>query len=138
LRDYHGGALVSSRQQNVAANPGETTAALLRRAASLAAAAIEQGLGTPQAAANNQPGSLVAVLPITSLDDWVHARDRLDRVPQIKKLALVALSRQQATVEINFVGGLDLLKAGLSQINLELLGSAPLWRLAPSAPVSTQ
>jgi len=42
------------------------------------------------------------------------------------------LSRQEATVEIQYVGDLDQLKSSLGQINLELVRGDPLWRIARS------
>ena len=63
----------------------------------------------------DQVGSLTAVLPITDLDDWLHARDRLSKVPAIRKVSLMALSRQEATIEIGYGGSIDQLKAGLAE-----------------------
>jgi hypothetical protein len=138
VRDYRAGRLVATRNDKLSANPGESADALLRRAAAGVAGDVESGLETPPAAAGGPPDTLIAVLPIDSLDDWVHVRARLDGVPQIKKLALVALSRQQATVEIDYVGGLDQLKGGLAQISLNLVGGDKLWRLAHNATGPTQ
>jgi hypothetical protein len=138
LRDYRTGQPVATHTETLTANPGEGVDALLRRAVAKIAADVENNWGAPPAADNFQPGALTAVLPIADLGDWVHARARLGGVPQIKKLALLALSRQQATLEIDYVGGLDQLKAGLAQISLDLQGSAPVWRLARNAPGPTQ
>jgi hypothetical protein len=89
----------------------------------------------PGAAPDNgtQPGpaqTLTATLPIDSLEDWVKLRDQLAKLPPIKKLEVKSLSRQEATVDIQYVGTLDQLKSSLALIHLDLEGSDPAWRLA--------
>jgi len=51
-------------------------------------------------------------------------------LPSIKKLDVKSLSRQEATVDIQYVGTLDQLKSSLATIHLGLEGSDPTWRLA--------
>jgi len=139
VRDYRAGQLAATHvEPTVAANPGESGGALLGRAAAAVTSDIEGGWKKAQAANYDQQGSLTAVLPITSLDDWVRARDRLAAVPQIRNLALVALSRQEATIEIDYAGSIDQLKSGLAQISLDLQRGDPLWRLARSGPDQAQ
>jgi hypothetical protein len=95
---------------------------------------------------------LTAVLPITGLEDWVRVRERLAALPTIRKVGLVALSLQEATIEIEYLGSIDQLKASLAEAKLDLVrgdpqgaspqGAAPPgaspWRLArsgaPAAP----
>jgi hypothetical protein len=145
-RDYRAGRFVAAHvEPPLAANPGESREDLLRRAAAATAIDIEGGWKKAQPAASTpgppapataggpesgQEESLTAVLPIDSLHDWVQTRARLGDVPEIRKLALVALSRQQATVEIDYVGSLDQLKSSLAQISLDLVQGDPLWRLS--------
>jgi len=101
----------------------------LRRAA--AAVVADIGSGWKNAGQQyDQQGSLTAILPITNLDDWLRARDRLAGVPAIRKVALTALSRQEATIEIGYVGSIDQLKTSLAEISLDLVRGDPLWRLA--------
>jgi len=138
VRAYRAGQPVATHDVKLTATPGESEEALLHRAVAAVAADVENGWATSETAANGPPASLTAVLPVASLDDWVHARARLTGVPQIKRLELIALSRQQATVEIDYVGGLDQLKAGLAQISFGLVGGAPQWRLARNGSGATQ
>lgn len=138
VREYRAGSLVATHSESLTANPGESGDALLRRAAAAVAADIENGWQKGQPSAAAEEGRLTAVLPIASLDDWLRARARLAAVPQIHGLSLVALSRQQATIEITYAGSLDQLKAGLAQISLDLVQGAELWRLAArNAPRQT-
>jgi hypothetical protein len=76
------------------------------------------------------PQTLTATLPVDSLEDWIKLRDRLAKLPSIKKLDVKSLSRQEATVDIQYVGTLDQLKSSLATIHLGLEGSDPTWRLA--------
>jgi hypothetical protein len=137
VRTYRAGQLAAHHVVKLTANPGESEDALLRRAVAAIAADVENDWATTETAANGPPASLTAVLPIASLDDWLHARDRLATVPQIRKLELIALSRQQATIEIDYVGSLDQLQAGLAQISFGLVGDAPQWRLARNGSGAT-
>lgn len=136
LRRFRGGQPVGSRSDGLAVNPGESADGLLRRAA--AAIASELGSGWKAEAAPparpDREASLTAVLPIASLDDWLRARERLGAVPVIRKLALVALSRQEATIEIGYAGTVDELRSELAQISLNLVQGEPLWRLARTGP----
>jgi hypothetical protein len=134
LRRYRAGQLIDSRNTPISANPGETESDLLTRATAAVAAVIESGWKKEPSAGYDQQGTLTAVLPISGLDDWVRARERLATVSAIRKVALVALSRQEATIEIGYVGSIDQLRASLAGIGLDLVRGDPLWRLARTGP----
>lgn len=137
LRRYRAGRLVETRSDAVAAKPGESTGDLLGRAAAAIAGDIGSGWKKEAAATPDQEGTLTAVLPISSLEDWLRARERLGAVPAIRKLALVSLSRQEATIEIGYAGSIDQLKEGLAQISLDLVRGEPAWRLARTGSART-
>jgi hypothetical protein len=135
LRRYRGGQLVGTLKAPVNANPDETGDALLGRALTTVVADIKSGGWQKDAIAGyDQQGSLTAVLPITGLDDWVGARQRIAAVPAVKKLVLATLSRQEATIEIDYLGNIGQLKAALAGIGLDLVHGDPqgasTWRLA--------
>jgi hypothetical protein len=46
----------------------------------------------------------------------------------------VTLSRQEATIEIGYVGSIDQLKSSLAGVSLDLVRGDPLWRLARTGP----
>ncbi|MGE5268616.1 MAG: DUF2066 domain-containing protein [Thiohalocapsa sp.] len=129
-RRYRAGRLVASHTEAITANPGENADALLQRAATLVAAGIDGGWKKEAAPAYDQLGTLTAVLPIAGLDDWIGARERLASLPLIRKITLVALSRQEATIEIGYGGSIDDLKAGLAGVSFDLVRGDPVWRLA--------
>ena len=130
VRRYRGDKPVDSHAEKLTANPGESESELLRRAAAAIVSDIGSSWKNEASAHNDQEGSLTAILPITDLDDWVNARERLTKLPVIRKVALMALSRQEATIEIGYGGTIDQLKAGLAEISLDLVRGDPLWRLA--------
>lgn len=134
LRRYRNGRLDDSRNDALTANPGESAGDLFGRAVAAIVSDFGSGWKTEATGRNEPEGSLTAVLPIASLEDWLQARERLGAVPAIRKLALVALSRQEATIEIGYAGGIDQLKAGLAGISLDLVRGEPLWRLARTGP----
>lgn len=141
LRRYRAGQPVDSRSETLAANPGESASDLMGRAVAAIASNIDAGWKKEPAAkpeADGPLGNLTAVLPIASLDDWVRARERLGSVPGIRKVDLTALTRQEATIEIGYVGGIDQLRAGLAGISLDLVRGDPLWRLARTGSARTQ
>lgn len=73
--------------------------------------------------------TLTATLPVDSLEDWIKLRERLAGLPPIKKIDVTSLSRQEATVDIQYAGTLDQLKSSLATIHLSLEGSDPTWQL---------
>lgn len=129
-RRYHAGRLIATHVEPVAGKPGEGEDDLLHRAVTAVAADIDSGWKKQPGPGYDQLGTLTAVLPISGLDDWLAARQRLAAVPAIRKITLVALSRQEATIEIGYGGSIDDLKASLAGISFDLVHGDPLWRLA--------
>jgi len=133
VKRYRAGQFVDVHFDSIDANPGEKDSDLFRRAADTVGADIDGGwknVKPPPGPA----GNLVASLPINGLDDWLRLRGQLSALPSVKKLDLQSLSRQQATVALQYVGNLDQLKGDLATINLSLEGGDPTWRLARSGP----
>ncbi|MGH7045691.1 MAG: DUF2066 domain-containing protein [Stellaceae bacterium] len=129
LKRYRQGQLLGSRSDQVTANPGEDEASLLQRTVALAVADIEHGPPPPSPAG---AASLDAVVPISSLGDWVEMRQRLTAIPAIRSVDLLSLSRQQAKIEIRYVGNPDQLKSALADADLDLAGADPNWQLQPA------
>ena len=136
VRHYIKGRLSDTHFVPVDGKAGESQEALLQRAATTVAADIQSGWKQETAAKFDQQGSLTATAPITGLDDWVKLRDSLASVGTIRKVDLVALSRQEAVVQINYLGSVDQLQASLSALGLSLARGDAMsngsWRLAHS------
>ena len=129
-RRYRGGQFVDAHSDSIDANPGEKDADFFVRAVGVITADINNGWKNAKDNLAGERGSLVVVAAITSLDDWLKLRDRLAALPAVRQLALKSLSRQAVTVEIEYGGTLDQLKASLAGIKLDLQGGDPDWRLA--------
>ena len=130
-RRYRDGQLVDTHTDAIDANPGEKNSDLFHRAVDTIAADIVNGWK----AAKEPSGplsSIVVVLPITGLDDWIRERDQLTGLTGIRRLDVQSLSRQEATIGLQYVGDLDQLKSNLATIGLALQGGDPTWRLARS------
>jgi hypothetical protein len=125
VRRYRAGQPVDAHADMVTANPGERPEQLFRRAAAQIAADIESGWKKGPLPRYDQQGRLTAVLPITGLEDWLRVRDRLAALPTIRNVGLVALSLQEATIEIEYLGSVDQLKASLAEAKLDLVRTDP-------------
>jgi hypothetical protein len=66
----------------------------------------------------------------------VQVRDRLASVPAVRKVDLLSLSRQEAKIQIRYVGSSEQLKSSLAEVDLGLDGSDPVWRLQLSGATS--
>jgi hypothetical protein len=111
--------------ERIKANPGETVAALLGRAAETAAAQIEERWKQDNAVRSGREQTLEAVVPLATLKDWVEVRARLGRVAAIKRSELRTLSRHEAHVALQYVGEEAQLVVALAQNDLRLDGQSP-------------
>lgn len=127
LSDYRDGRLVGRSSASLSAAPGEGQGALLERAVTATAAALARTV--PAAAAK---GSIAAVVPLTSLGDWIAMRQRLAAVPAIRSIDLLSLSRTEARVRLGYVGTPERLRRDLAAADLVLDGGNPVWRLRPA------
>ena len=130
VRRYRAGQLVDVHFDSIDAKPNEADIDLSRRAAEIIAADLDNGWKNAKGGPGDQQGSVTVVAAISGLDDWLKLRDRLGTIPSVRKVDVKALSRQEATIEIQYVGGLDQLKASLGAAKLDLQGGDPTWRLA--------
>jgi hypothetical protein len=138
IKRYRSGHLVDTQASSFEANPAESEADLLKRAAESTAAEIESGAKRNAGARSDQPASLAVTVPITNLGEWVQVRDRLASVSSIRKIDLLSLSRQEARIEVKYVGSQDQLKSSLAEVNLDLGGGDPVWRIQSSGAASAR
>jgi len=138
VKRYRSGHLVDTQASSFEANPAESEADLMKRAAESTAAEIESGAKRNAGARSDQPASLAVTVPITSLGEWVQVRDRLASVGVIRKIDLLSLSRQEARIEVKYVGSQDQLKSSLAEVNLDLGGGDPVWRIQSAGAASAR
>lgn len=130
VKRYRGGQLLDTHSDAVDAKPNEADVDLFRRASDTIVADIQNGWKNAKVVADQPQGSLVLTTPITGLDDWIKLRDSLSALPSVQKINVKSLSRQEATIEIQYAGSLDQLKTNLNAAKLDLQGGDPAWRLA--------
>jgi hypothetical protein len=123
LKRYRSGRLADAQSTSVDANSGESEDVFLRRAADIVAAGIAR-----RNLNSGQQATLGVSVPISSLGEWVQVRDRLASVAAVRKVDLVSLSRQEAKIQIRYVGSTDQLKSSLAEVDLDL-GGDPAWRI---------
>ena len=131
---YRSGRLSDTQANSVDALPGESEGDLLRRAADAVAAGIAGG-------ARKNPGQqaiLAASVPISSLSDWVMVRDRLASAAAVRRVDLLSLSRQEAKIQIRYVGSAEQLKSSLAEVDLGLGGTDPMWQLQISSATGSR
>jgi hypothetical protein len=138
VKRYRYGHLVDTQASSFEADAAESEAEFLKRAAESTAAEIESGAKRNAGARSDQPVSLAVTVPITSLGEWVQVRDRLASVSAIRKIDLLSLSRQEARIEVKYVGSQDQLKSSLAEVNLDLGGGDPIWRIQSSGAASAR
>ena len=132
LKRYRAGNLVGSRDERLTARPGESEGDFLERAAVATANLIESGPGAASAANPGPETTLAAVVPISSLADWVAVQKRLSSVPIIHGIDLLSLRVDEAKIEIRYAGTIDQLKSSLAGVAFALAGGNPVWRIAPA------
>jgi hypothetical protein len=114
---------------SVRAEPNESDDDLFARAIAAVVADVLEAWKKATALHSAEQATLVAVVPITTLRDWVVVRDRLQGIPAIQRANLISLSQDGARVEIRYVGDPAQLQLVLSQRDLVLGGNEPDWTL---------
>jgi hypothetical protein len=114
---------------SASANAGESPADLMRRAAGDTMAQVEEAWKVANILDTRLSGTLVALVPVGTLPDWIAVRDRLVGIPAVRSTQLVSLDREGARVEIRYIGDPAQLRLALGQRDLELSGTDPDWVL---------
>jgi len=134
IKRYGSGHLADTQSTTFDAHSGESEGDFLNRVADAVASEIvakrNANLRTDQQA------TLSAAVPISSLGDWIQVRDRLASVPTVRKVDLMSLTRQEARIQLRYVGSPDQLRSSLAEVDLDLGGGDPVWHLQRSAPPS--
>ena len=134
IRRYRSGRLADTQSMTLDAHSGESEGDFLKRAADEVAAEVVAKRNTSPRA--DQQATLSATVSISSLGDWVQVRDRLSSVPAVRRVDLLSLTRQEARIQLRYVGSSDQLRSSLAEVDLDLGGGDPVWRLQRSAPPS--
>lgn len=135
VKRYHSGHLVDTQGRSFDASTGESEADFVKRVTDAVAVDVEKSSTASHA---DQQASLAITVPINSLGDWLRVRDRLASVTSIRKVDLLSLNRQEARIEVKYVGSQDQLKSSLSEVSLDLGGGDPVWRIQSSGTSSSR
>ena len=99
---------------------GEPYEALLERAASRIDSAVQEDWKQQNVLQFGNQRSILVFVPLETLDDWLKVRRRLDGVAAIQQTGITNLSRDEAQLEISFLGDEQRLTRALAQRDLFL------------------
>jgi hypothetical protein len=111
----------------------ETRDALLARAARDVADGLlnkkneEVASGGPSVMGGGEKGKLMVLATITTLSSWTTLKAKLDKLPMIEKIEMLAMSPNQADMVVHYRGSLESLEVGISGIGLRLAKNADYW-----------
>ncbi len=74
-------------------------------------------------------GKMTALVPVSSLQEWLSVRARLARIPVIEKVDLEAMSKALIQASITYAGDETQLQFAMSQSELELTKDGDMWLL---------
>ena len=138
VKRYRSGRLVDTQEKSFDVSSSESEAEFLRRVADVVTADIENGSRNVAPSRADQQASLTMTVPISSLGEWLQVRDRLASITSVRKVDLLSLNRQEARIEVKYVGSQDQLKSSLSAVSLDLGGGDPVWRIQPAGATSAR
>ena len=113
------------------ASPGESIDDLLDRAAATVHANLQARWRQETVAATMEPAVIGVAVPITRLSDWLSVRNRLQNQRLVKYIDLVTLTREEARVNLHYVGEVSELADALQQDGLDLVRDGERWTLLP-------
>ena len=121
--------IASLKEQKYLLEPGETVGGMLMRVAISTRNKIEDTWKEDNLIKFEQGSVLAASVPILSLTDWVEARRRLADVAIIERIELVLISRNEALINIFYLGGDEQLSLAFAQADMRLEEEEGSWTL---------
>lgn len=111
---------------------GESTEAMLARAAHDMGRAIDTIFKQPNLLQFDRAGTLSALVPLTGMQDWLAVRDRLGRVSQVRRWEVVSLSKAEAALVLHIVGDQEQVMAALANAGLRMEWGEGYWVMHPT------
>lgn len=108
---------------------GEAPQSVLQRAALTLVRAYQDGWLSQTALDSAQQASLEIAVPVDSLPGWLDLQKRLQATPMIQQIELLALSVNEAKVNLHYLGTPEKLVSALSQHGLALAQETGRWQL---------
>ncbi|MBN8196691.1 DUF2066 domain-containing protein [Thalassospira povalilytica] len=128
--DPNNGPQVFGVQENTL--PDETLNETLVRAAKAVQDQLADGWKRANLINYSTGGSLMVFIPITGLQDWAKIEDKLIGLPVVRNSRVVAMSRREVQLSLDFVGSTSQLQTALNQQNLNLTRMGELWFIQPT------
>jgi Uncharacterized protein conserved in bacteria (DUF2066) len=128
---YGPGGQTSPLLETFDATPEESVDDLLNRAAATVHADLQARWKQETVAATMEPAVIGVEVPITTLSDWLSVRNRLQNQQMVKEIDLVTLTREEARVNLHYVGEVSKLAEALQQDGLNLVQDGERWTLLP-------
>lgn len=107
----------------------ETDEAVIGRAAQQVALQVEEDWKQENLIRFNNQNSLIAMIALTDLRQWVEVRRKLSGIAFLQRWQLVAMSRRSASVRLTYYGDAEQLRVALAQRDLVLEQAAVDWLL---------
>ena len=112
-------------------NDGETLDNLLTRAVRDIDRGIDTVFKQPNLLQFDRAATLSTLVPLTGMEDWLTVRERLGRVPQVRRWELVSLSKAEAALVLHTVGEQEQVNAALANAGLRLDVGEGYWIMRP-------
>ena len=111
---------------------GETLNETLVRAAKSVQEQLADGWKRANLINYSTGGNLMVFIPITGLADWAGIEKKLIGLPVVRNSRVIAMSKREVQVSIEYVGSANQLQTALNQQNLSLSRMGELWFIQPS------
>lgn len=118
-----GGEVERLFSETIVARPGEDTGQFLIRAAADTSRLVQERWSSAHVLQYDRAGTLTALVPLATLGEWVRIRKTLGEIAAVRQTDLLRLGRNEALVEIHFVGDEKQLQSAMAQRDLMLLNA---------------
>jgi hypothetical protein len=118
-----------SGQRGLGGDAGETQEQLLLRAAVELARGLDDEWKTGNLLQYDKQGTLMAMAPLSSFEEWLALRDRLNRATAVRSFEVAALSKAEAALVLHYVGEQGQLESMLMHNGLVLTWEDEHWAL---------
>ncbi|NIZ03742.1 DUF2066 domain-containing protein [Thalassospira lucentensis] len=110
---------------------GQSLSQTLVRAAKSVQTKLSEGWKRANLINFSTGGTLMVFVPITGLSDWADIEEKVTSLPVVRNARVVAMSRREVQLSLEFVGSNSQLKTALNQKNLNLTQMGQLWFIQP-------
>jgi hypothetical protein len=112
--------------------PDETLNETLVRAAKSVQDQLADGWKRANLINYSTGGNLMVFIPITGLGDWAGIENKLIGLPVVRNSRVIAMSKREVQLSLDYVGSTNQLQTALNQQNLNLSRMGDLWFIQPS------